>query len=212
MTNSRETILGRIRAGLTREGTAPTEGPPEVRLRPVAVSPEARVAMMLERVEGVGGVAVRVADLALAREYVAGLTQGMETVASNSEYLAAAGISKLPGVRTGFTVESDVREACASAQFGITSADYGLVDTGTLVLLSSSEARLASLLPPIHIAVVPVTRLLGSLDELFERVPHPADIASSMVFVTGPSRTGDIELQLVRGVHGPGDLYVVLVG
>jgi L-lactate dehydrogenase complex protein LldG len=97
------------------------------------------------------------------------------------------------------------------AEVGITSADYALADTGTLVVRSSSEARLPSLLPPVHIAVVPTGRLLSSLDELLTVLPTPADDTASMVLITGPSRTADIEQILVRGVHGPGELHVVLL-
>ena len=68
-----------------------------------------------------------------------------------------------------------------------------------------------SLLPPLHIAVVPVDRILTGLDELLTREPLPADRSSSMVLITGPSRTADIEQILVRGVHGPGEIHVVLV-
>ena len=95
---------------------------------------------------------------------------------------------------------------------GITSATYALADTGTLVLLASAaEARMISLLPPIHIAVVPSSRMLSSLDELLTILPCAAEQTSSMVLITGPSRTGDIEQILVRGVHGPGDIHVILV-
>ncbi len=69
-----------------------------------------------------------------------------------------------------------------------------------------------SLLPPAHIAVVPRDRILTGLDELFDKVPLPAERSSSMVLITGPSRTADIEQILVRGVHGPGELHVVVVG
>ena len=74
------------------------------------------------------------------------------------------------------------------------------------------EARLVSLLPILHVAVVPVDRILTGLDELFTLQPRPADRSSSMVLITGPSRTADIEQILVRGVHGPGQVTVVLVG
>jgi L-lactate dehydrogenase complex protein LldG len=95
---------------------------------------------------------------------------------------------------------------------GITSADYALADTGTLVMLASpQEARMISLLPPAHIAVVPRARILTGLDELFSLLPNPAEATSSMVLITGPSRTADIEQILVRGVHGPGLLTVVVV-
>jgi L-lactate utilization protein LutC len=116
-------------------------------------------------------------------------------------------------VSSGISSRDRLRELCASADVGITSADYVLADTGTLVLLSSpQEARLVSLLPPSHIAVVPCDRILTGLDELFALLPDPAVNTSSMVLITGPSRTADIEQILVRGVHGPGQVLVVLTG
>jgi len=60
--------------------------------------------------------------------------------------------------------------------------------------------------------VLPVERLLTGLDELFTVLPRPAEQTSSMVLITGPSRTADIEQILVRGVHGPGAIHVILVG
>jgi L-lactate utilization protein LutC len=115
-------------------------------------------------------------------------------------------------VRSGITDRAELRDLCATSDFGITSADYALADTGSLVMISSpNEARMISLLPPAHIAVVPRERLLTGLDELFTLLPKPADISSAMVIITGPSRTADIEQFLVRGVHGPGTIHAVLV-
>jgi L-lactate dehydrogenase complex protein LldG len=79
------------------------------------------------------------------------------------------------------------------------------------MISGAEESRLVSLLPPAHIAVVPVSRLLENLDELLLRIPTPADRTSSLVLITGPSRTADIEQILVRGVHGPGEITVILV-
>lgn len=98
------------------------------------------------------------------------------------------------------------------ADLGLTSALAGLADTGSVVLASGPErARLAWLLPPVHIALLPVKRLYASLsDFLAERADAVAGSAAVAV-VTGPSRTGDIEMVLTRGVHGPGAVHVVLV-
>jgi L-lactate dehydrogenase complex protein LldG len=105
-----------------------------------------------------------------------------------------------------------LRAACAAAPFGITSADYALAATGTLVMIASAEeSRLVSLLPPAHIAVFPDSRILPDLDALLSELPFPAESASSMVLITGPSRTADIEQILVRGVHGPGEIHAVIV-
>ena len=63
----------------------------------------------------------------------------------------------------------------------------------------------------VWISVVPASILLDDLDELLARVPTPADLTGAMVLITGPSRTADIEQILIRGVHGPGEVHVVLV-
>ena len=141
------------------------------------------------------------------------LLQGKRVVASNSPFLAACGITALPQVESGFTDRDKLRAACAAADIGITSADYVLAETGTLVMLASAhEARLISLLPPVHVAIFPKSRILANLDELLAVLPNPAEQTSSMVLITGPSRTADIEQILVRGVHGPGEIYAVVVG
>jgi L-lactate utilization protein LutC len=127
--------------------------------------------------------------------------------------LVACGISSLPGVRTGIAEVGELTAVCARVDIGITSADYALCDTGTLVMIASpAEARLVSLLPPAHMAVVPSERILTGLDELFTILPDPAALSSSMVMITGPSQTADIEQILIRGVHGPGQITVVIVG
>ena len=95
--------------------------------------------------------------------------------------------ANLAGVRTGIVDREELRECCATIDIGITSADYALADTGTLVMLSShQEARLISLLPPAHIAVVPRERILSGLDELFSVLPNPAEQTSSMVLISVP--------------------------
>ena len=141
---------------------------------------------------------------------IAELFSQKSAVASNSPFLRKCGITGLPQVHAGFTERDDLKEACASVDIGITSADYALAATGTLVMISSpDEARLVSLLPPSHIAIFPRSRLLANLDELLSILPRPADQTSSMVLITGPSRTADIEQRLVRGVHGPGQIFAV---
>jgi L-lactate utilization protein LutC len=207
---SRENILHRVRTGLGRSAGDPVAAAPPVRLRIPEVEMEERIATMRMRIESLAGKTARTADpLACVAELIAGKT----AVASNSAYLVERGIAALPGVRTGIVDREELREVCATADVGITSADYALADTGTLVMIASpQEARLISLLPPAHIAVVPSDRILTGLDELFTLAPLPADGTSSMVLITGPSRTADIEQILVRGVHGPGQITVVIAG
>jgi L-lactate dehydrogenase complex protein LldG len=97
---------------------------------------------------------------------------------------------------------------------GITTAQWAVAETGTLVLDGDAERhRLASLVPPVHVALVPAWRVrptIGSV--LAELGGRDRDALSRCVtFVTGPSRTSDIELTLAIGVHGPGALHVIVV-
>lgn len=96
---------------------------------------------------------------------------------------------------------------------GITTAQLAIAETGTLVLESASERhRLVSLVPPVHIAIVDARNLVQSLGEALSYLQREAISAMSpaVTFITGPSRTADIELTLTIGVHGPKDLYVIL--
>ena len=209
---SRENILHRVRTALGRSEGQPPASPPPVRLRPAETDRETRISSMLDRVEALAGKTYRASTLEDACRFAASMLAGKTAVASNAPFLATCGVTALPGVRSGVTDREELRGLCASCDFGITSADYALGDTGTLVMLSSpEEARMVSLLPPAHLAIVPADRILGSLDELFTILPNPAERTSSMVLITGPSRTADIEQILVRGVHGPGEITVVVV-
>jgi len=210
---SREAILRDIRNNLGRGAPVADPVPPPVRLNVPNVPVGLRIERMLDRVAALAGAAFHAKSAAEALAYVAGITAGRTSIASNSAVLRDIGITALPGVESAVTDSVKLRGLCATADFGITSADYALSDTGSLVMIASPEdARLISLLPPVHIAVVPVDRLLSGLDELYTLIPKPADRTSSMVFITGPSRTADIEQLLVRGVHGPGEIHVVIVG
>jgi len=208
----REYILHRTRTALGRTvGQAP-DPPPPARLSVPEADVEARIGRLFENVEKLAGKTYRAASAEDARGYVASLTGGRPAVASNSAFLEECGVLRLPGVLAGFKDREELRAACVEAEFGVTSADYALADPGTLVMFSSGEeARMISLVPPAHIALVPRERILTGLDELLREVPLPAERSSSMVLITGPSRTADIEQILVRGVHGPGEIHVIVV-
>lgn len=202
---ARDAILGDIRRELGGVATEPPTAPP-VRLRIPEVSRAARIESLMKRVAALAGKTFLARSAREAIDYVNGVTQGRTWIGSNAPFLRELGFS------SGITDKDELRQACATADVGITSADYALADTGSLVMIASpAEARLISLLPPVHIAIVPADRLLTGLDELYTLIPRPADLTSSMVFITGPSRTADIEQILVRGVHGPGEIHVVIV-
>jgi L-lactate dehydrogenase complex protein LldG len=203
----REAILGKIRKELGRAaGQKPTPLATPV-LRIPLLDRKLYKDLFVQNFEKLAGKAVAVQNTSDVVPALAALLEGKTVVASNAPFLRTCGITE-----SGFTDRELLREACASADIGITSADYALAATGTLVMLASpSEARLISLLPPVHIAIIPRSRILANLDELLTILPLPAEQTSSMVLITGPSRTADIEQILVRGVHGPGEIHAVIV-
>ncbi len=208
----REGILHRVRTAIGRSAGQAPAAVPEARLRIPEVSRDERIELLLENVRKLAGKTARVKSKKEARDYAAALMEGRSAVASNAAFLAECGVTELAGVAGGFRDREALRAVAERADVGITSADYALADTGSLVMLSSeAEARMISLLPMVHLAIFPADRILTGLDELYTMVPDPMERTSSMVLITGPSRTADIEQILVRGVHGPGEIHVVVV-
>jgi L-lactate dehydrogenase complex protein LldG len=114
-----------------------------------------------------------------------------------TEILRAVGVELIP--------PNASKHEMALCDLGITEADYLLPETGTLVLHSSAEKpRAVSLLPRIHLAIVQPEMLRADIHEVFAE----AKDRNYLVFITGPSRTADIELTVTLGVHGPKNLYV----
>lgn len=123
----------------------------------------------------------------------------------------------LPGLaeacaRAGITVAA----GDAGVRVGLTGASAALAATGSLVMVSGSgRPRQPSLVPPVHIAVVTADQIVPNLDTWI--AAHRADefgsfqSASNIVVISGPSRTGDIANIPVRGVHGPGEVHVILI-
>ena len=105
-------------------------------------------------------------------------------------------------------------EALFDCDAGITGAQWAIAETGTLVLESEQERhRLSSLVPMIHIAIVESGRIRQTLSEVLQTLAQQGQegLSRTVTFITGPSRTSDIELTLAIGVHGPGELYVIVL-
>ena len=134
------------------------------------------------------------------------------------EALAEAGIATHTMTLAGDDPDAErtaLRETAIHAGLGVTGVDYAVAETGSVVLLARSEvSRLPALLPPTYVAIVERGKVLPSLDELFtlRRDEFYLDnLGSYLNIITGPSRTADIAQTLVTGVHGPGDVHMVLV-
>ncbi len=110
-------------------------------------------------------------------------------------------------------ITSGLRDYMAGIDIGFTPVDYGIAETGTLVLDSSSEeVRLATMISEVHIALLPQGRIRANAYELEEELrnnmgAHPNYTA----FITGASRTADIERVLALGVHGPLELHILIL-
>lgn len=114
-----------------------------------------------------------------------------------------------PGMGQGF------RDVLDRAGIGLTGVDYAVAESGSLVLMSGpGKGRLVSCLPVVHVALLRPGELLDTWEEvgvLLEALHRQelADSQSSITFITGPSRTADIEFSLTRGVHGPKEVHVI---
>ena len=174
---------------------------------------EDRVDAFRTALEALGGCVVGLVDRSGARDYVAGQIAGHSAVASNAAFLRECGIVGLAGVMADLQDPAEARQACATVDVGITSAHFALANTGTLVMMASAEeARLVSLLPPKHIAVVPVSRLLADLDELFSPGAHArrSDQRHGLHHRPKPHRRHRADSRCAAW-HGPGEIHVVLV-
>jgi L-lactate dehydrogenase complex protein LldG len=105
------------------------------------------------------------------------------------------------------------RDRFFQADVGVSGVLYAVAETGTLVMASRpQDPRSLSLLPAVHIAVVDRRQLLADLFDLFADLePDKTNLPACLSLITGPSKTGDIELKLVTGVHGPGEVHVLVI-
>ena len=123
---------------------------------------------------------------------------------------------KAPAPTNKYTseIETDRLDAQFDVDCGITGVHAALAETGTLVLYSDAHhSRGLSLVPPLHIAIVYRRDILPDMLDHWARlrgIPG-SDLPSNMVFITGPSKTADIEGELVTGVHGPEAVHIMLV-
>jgi len=102
--------------------------------------------------------------------------------------------------------------AIGKAELGITGADYAIVQSGSLVLKSSSKrGRAVSLVPIRHLTFIPESLIRDSLDQVMEELMNGGDIPAAIEIISGPSRTSDIEMDLSIGVHGPVEVYAIVI-
>src|ERR687894_358875 len=177
-------------------------------------------ARFIEELEALGGHGKRVENLEEAREYVLSLAKerGAERLirwdVEELEELGVDGPLQEAGTEVVIWRDlEDFREVAARADIGLSTAEWAIADTGSLVLTSGpGKGRTVTLLPPTYVAVVPAEKVLRTVPEAIEKYAGDGGLPANIVFHTGPSRSGDIEMEIFVGMHGPGDVHVLLVG
>jgi L-lactate dehydrogenase complex protein LldG len=156
-------------------------------------------------------------DLIAERRAKAVVTWGTPLLAELELLFKGLGIGATTVEGTDEGSRAETRKALISANLGITEADFAIADIGALVLLSGErQSRLVSLLPPVHVALVRATAVVPTLAHLLpllgEAGPEaPGPLASAVTFISGPSRTADIEANRVIGIHGPIEVHAVIL-
>jgi L-lactate utilization protein LutC len=205
---NRDAFLARIRDAVRAGNTAPTPPLPQ---RPAALGyqgggadPVARLRDELAAAGGTFHLAESTADV---------IDVVMRLVRERSARRALLGYD-LPKLETALLAAGvevhrpHETQTYFDAHIGITGVDAVVAETGSIVLHTRpDQPRALSLLPPVHIAIAERSQLVADLFDLFPVASPPA----CLTVITGPSKTGDIELKLVTGVHGPGEVHLVLI-
>ncbi|MBK8023594.1 MAG: LUD domain-containing protein [Chloroflexi bacterium] len=225
--NSRDLILSKLRAARRPFPDAP---PRPAQFLPVTVQDDESPDALLQRfqtelinlkgepfvVEGDEGARAQVianlealeAKRIIAWDFAHIPVEGLEAA------IKAAGIEILhPETHDEFRAE--ILATAESAQAGITGADAAGAATGTLFFTTGpGRGRIPTILPPVHIAVIRQSQIVTRIESWIAglRAGGLQDIRqnANFCFVTGPSRTGDIEMELILGVHGPGRVQVIV--
>jgi len=212
VTSARDEILSRVRAALRPHGSPPpSTSPPQVTTG-VPTPPDDLQGAFIHMLEKSNATVDVVPDETAARDALVKVLNDSQQVAVSDDPMARRLSSSLDSI----AIQQDLtdREALLSCDAGVSGAQAGIAETGTLLLQSSAEShRLVSLIPPLHVAILSATRILWSLDDALATLGHeePSAMSRAVTMVTGPSRTADIELSLVIGVHGPKKLHVILL-
>jgi len=201
-------ILENIRRSLGRTEKA------SLGLRPVILKPrppesvDSEIASFLDEIKKLSGVGQKIssAEIESALKNLVAQHNIRKAAVWNTPRLQQLQITNyLSSLGVELISPNADKHKIAECDLGITEADFILPETGTLVLYSSAEKpRAVSLTPRVHLAIVTPSALRADMHQVFAE----AKDSRYLVFITGPSRTADIELTVTLGVHGPKNLYV----
>lgn len=175
------------------------------------------VATFVENLVRIGGVVHLDEDPAGVVRRLAAEHGARDCLAWDGRYLPGLGerLSDVLPVRPHVVGTNDrraIQSSHADLILGVTGAEAGFAESGTIVLRSGpGRPRMASLIPLVHVALLERSALFRSLSHWGAERAGSIDEVANVVFITGPSRTADIEQIITMGVHGPKHLHVVLV-
>lgn len=207
----------------------------QVALNPLATADQSYVgggadpvASFLKEWRAVGGFGERVADAGAALTYLSEIIEKHSVKSALvwshpllaelglSEWLNSKGIEVRDWAEIEHLPAERRKDLAFSADLGITSVDFAVAETGSLALCSrpGGRGRSASLLPPLHVTLLRPAQIVPDLFDLFRELgieQTATGLPSNVVLITGPSKTGDIQLKLTTGVHGPGEVHAVVL-
>lgn len=216
--SSREDILGRVRAGLQRNGSNAATARAAMLEALSGRSHGPRPAMdcappaLLERFRIKSEVASStVASVALEAEVPAAIAQYLTDMRLPRTLVVWPSLAALDWAAAGLAVEA--RGARDADLVGVTGCFCAVAETGTLMLCSSPDTpATVSLLPETHIAIIHAARIVPSMEDAWALARSElGELPRAVNFISGPSRTGDIEQTIVLGAHGPYRVHLVVV-
>lgn len=173
--------------------------------------------LMKEKAEAVQAVVVKIKTLKEAFQYTVDLTReqrGTSMVAMGLKTQDVNLLEKACKTADISFIKPPLRSHANEIHTALTPVDWGIAETGTLVLDSSSEdVRIATMLSETHVALLPVSKIKPDVTALENEINAvlKADGSSYCAFITGASRTADIERVLAIGVHGPQELHILIM-
>jgi L-lactate utilization protein LutC len=223
----RHEFLARVRKALRHDEKASPapEGMPvreEGLIRQVAKNDPGRVERWVQKAKGNGIVVHRVAaeavaiagaiEAALGNHAVRKVVTNGGSVGDQFDVMGFLAAHRIEEVRWGVAGSMDLAFGCDAA---ITDCRAGLADTGAILVWSEKGfGRSSTLVVPVHVVLLPASRIVADMIDGFDLVLSQFAIdalPSNVVVINGPSKTSDIEMKLVTGVHGPKYLYVLLL-
>ncbi len=220
MSTARDHILGSIRRSLHRESlptnrvralqaamTQPVVG--TVPARGQLPTFDARMALFRRMAEKVAAVVSHLPSIDAVPQATAAYLESLDLPAALT---VAPALAALPWDSAGLTTRSGVPDP--NDRVGITQARFGVAESGTLIVESGPETpSTLNFLPDIHIVVLRADTLVGTFEEVWKaRRDAGQAMPRTLTMITGPSRTGDIDLTLVQGAHGPRVLHIMIAG